>query len=132
MGTRRTLKCICQPCRGGVECVWTVANVVLKAAKGRGRFRNPAFLTNGKARTTKEVMVAAWNKLLMAGIKGHSPRRERSDEICQSWHADPGVGVSLGRWKSVAVLRYAEEALREVPANGRIESATAEKRNGSL
>ena len=119
MGTKRTLKCICQPCRGGVECAWTVANMVLKAAKGRDA-SEPAFLTNGKVKTTKEVMVAAWNELLMAGIKGHSPRRSGAMRYVRAGMQIQELAF-LGRWKSVAVLRYAEEALREVPANSRID-----------
>lgn len=119
MGTKRTLKCICQPCRGGVECAWTVANMVVKAAKGRDA-SEPAFLTNGKVKTTKEVMVAAWNKLLMAGIKGHSPRRSGAMRYVRAGMQIQELAF-LGRWKSVAVLRYAEEALREVPANSRLD-----------
>ena len=125
MGTRRTLKCICQPCTGGVGCVWTVANMVVKAAKGRDA-AEPAFLTNEKVKTTKSTMVAAWNKLLMAGIKGHSPRRSGAMRYVRAGMQIQELAF-LGRWKSVAVLRYAEEALREVPANVRL-NASPQKR----
>ncbi len=117
-GARRTLKCVCQPCTGGTECVWSVASLALKVARSRDP-DEPLFITNQGDKTTKAAMVAAWNKLLMDGVRGHSPRRSGAMRYVRA-----GLQIQelafLGRWRSAAVLRYAEEALREMPTNGRL------------
>ena len=122
-GTRRTLKCVCRPCTGGTECVWSIALLALKVARGRDP-DEPLFITNQGDKTTKATMVAAWNKLLMDGIRGHSPRRSGAMRYVRA-----GLQIQelafLGRWRSAAVLRYAEEALREMPTNGRLEQPLA-------
>ena len=122
-GTRRTLKCVCQPCTGETECVWSMALLALKAGRGRDP-DEPLFVTNQGNKTTKATMVAAWNKLLMSGIRGHSPRRSGAMRYVRA-----GLQIQelafLGRWRSAAVLRYAEEALREMPTNGRLEQPLA-------
>ena len=122
-GTRRTLRCICQPCEGGTECVWSMAMLVLKMARGRDP-DEPLFITNKGEKTTKATMVAAWSKLLMKGIRGHSPRRSGAMRYVRA-----GLQIQelafLGRWRSAAVLRYAEEALREMPTNVRLAQSSA-------
>ena len=117
-GTRRTLMCICQPCTGGAECVWSVAQLAMKVARDRDPDEH-LFTTNQGDKTTKATMVAAWNRMLMGGIRGHSPRRSGAMRYVRA-----GLQIQelafLGRWRSAAVLRYAEEALREMPTNGKL------------
>ncbi len=117
-GTRRTLMCVCQPCTGGAECVWSVAQLAMKVARDRDPDEH-LFTTNRGDKTTKATMVAAWNRMLMGGIRGHSPRRSGAMRYVRA-----GLQIQelafLGRWRSAAVLRYAEEALREMPTNGKL------------
>ena len=65
---------------------------------------------------TKAQVVASWAKVFGMRVRGHSARRTGAlTYIRQGW-AIPQVAY-LGRWKSIVIYRYAEEALETMPVN---------------
>ena len=114
-GVRRTLACICQSGNCTMACPWALALVVL-GRRDSARREDHLFATVMGSKATKDAMTKAWQTLLCEEIKGHSPRRTGAMHYVRMGMAIQDLAY-LGRWKSQAVLRYAEEALEDQPVN---------------
>lgn len=114
-GVRRTLACICQSGNCNMSCPWALALVVL-GRRDSARREDHLFATVAGGKATKDAMTKAWQTLLCEEIKGHSPRRTGAMHYVRMGMAIQDLAY-LGRWKSQAVLRYAEEALEDQPVN---------------
>ncbi len=114
-GVRRTLACICGPNDCGMDCPWSLAVIVL-GRKDKGSREDYLFGTVEGMKATKDAMTKAWQMLLNEEIKGHTPRRTGAMHYVRQGMAIQDLAY-LGRWKSQAVLRYAEEALEDQPVN---------------
>lgn len=73
-------------------------------------------LTKDKQPATKAQLVYSWKAIFGEGVTGHSGRRTGALSYIRSGRSVAQV-AHLGRWKSAAILSYAEEALEQVPAN---------------
>ena len=114
-GVRRTLACICGTDGCGMDCPWSLAVVVL-GRRDKGSREDYLFGTVEGIKATKDAMTKAWQVLLNEEIKGHTPRRTGAMHYVRQGMAIQDLAY-LGRWKSQAVLRYAEEALEDQPVN---------------
>lgn len=114
-GVRRTLACICQSGNCTMARPWALALVVL-GRRDSARREDHLFATVMGSKATKDAMTKAWQTLLCEEIKGHSPRRTGAMHYVRMGMAIQDLAY-LGRWKSQAVLRYAEEALEDQPVN---------------
>ena len=106
-GVRRTLACICGSSDCGMDCPWSLAVIVL-GRRDKGSREDHLFGTVGGMKATKDAMTRAWQTLLNEDIKGHTPRRTGAMHYVRQGMAIQDLAY-LGRWKSQAVLRYAEE-----------------------
>ena len=114
-GVRRTLACICGSSDCGMDCPWSLAVIVL-GRRDKGSREDHLFGTVEGMKATKDAMTRAWQTLLNEDIKGHTPRRTGAMHYVRQGMAIQDLAY-LGRWKSQAVLRYAEEALEDQPVN---------------
>ena len=116
LGVRRTLKCCgTTPCIAG--CAWHVWTWIVKHLKGKED--DFVFGDSMGRRMSKDAVIKAWQAVTDPTVTGHSGRRSGA-----MWYVRRGMTIEdlafLGRWKSSVVISYAEDALQEVPANGRI------------
>ena len=98
------------------ECrPWALSLVVLAAVRSEAK-EALLFGTAEGLKASKASMVNAWEALLYGHARGHSARRSGA-----MFYVRQGMTIQdlayLGRWKSNAVLRYAEEALETQPVN---------------
>lgn len=81
-------------------------------------------LKKNKQTPSKYAMVNTWRAYLGEDVSGHSARRTGALKyIREGWSISQVA--HLGRWKSSAIVLYAEEALETMPANR--TSQTGEK-----
>ena len=114
-GVRRTLACVCKESNCQVSCPWALSLMVMAAVRNESR-DTLLFGTTDGFKASKSCMVKAWQELLHKDARGHSARRSGA-----MFYVRQGMSIQdlayLGRWKSNAVLRYAEEALETQPIN---------------
>ena len=115
-GVRRTLQCLCSGDACLQECPFRAsAELLSKVEKFNGTNSGLALLKN-KTPATKAQIIKTWQWLFGAEVTGHSGRRTGALNYMRSGWA-VGQVAHLGRWKSNAILSYAEEALERLPAN---------------
>ena len=115
IGTRRTLTC-CGMAKCTRSCPWMLWKM-LKAHKERDSKDGDWMFVDQKGKhLTKAKTVQGWKELSNVLVSGHSARRSGAMAYVRA-----GLPIQelafLGRWKSSVVLRYAEDALQDVPAN---------------
>ena len=125
-GVRRTLTC-CGKEKCDKVCAWHLAQELMKH---KGEADDLVFLTREGKAPTKQDVVNSWKWISTPTCTGHSARRSGAMHYVRL-----GMNISelayLGRWKSSAVLSYAEEALEEVAANRGhpVEQLSREQKN---
>ena len=72
---------------------------------------------------SKLQLVTAWTRHLDKDMSGHSARRSGAMMYTRMGLDIQTVGF-LGRWKSSAVFRYVEEAMKEMPLNRQVKVGT--------
>ena len=142
LGVHRTLQCLCEEnseesnnklgdlskCKG--ECPFAVSvGLLRKVQKFNGTVSAVALMRN-KEPATKSQVINSWRLMFGKGVTGHSGRRTGALHYVRSGYSISQTAY-LGRWKSNAILSYAEEALEQLPANLKIENPTV-KENGEL
>ena len=125
-GVRRTLACCGKtPCH--LVCP---RQLTKKLMKHRDKDNDLVFLTKEGKIPTKQDVVNSWRWASATSCTGRSARRSGAMHYVRL-----GMSISelayLGRWKSSAVLTYAEEALEEVAAN-RFQSRNGQKQSESM
>eukprot|EP00435_Cladocopium_sp_Y103_P074181 s120_g47.t1 len=115
-GVRRTLQCLCTGKCCDWECPYVLSKDLVEKVEGFNGTASALTLTKGKKLATKDQIVKTWRHLFGQGVSGHSGRRTGALHYIRSGWAISQV-AHLGRWKSSAVLAYAEEALEQLPAN---------------
>ena len=125
-GVRRTLAC----CRRR-KCTWSCAWKLWTELESRTSNLGPEDFFfqrwNGDKAKTAEL-VECWKEIFRNDVSGHSGRRSGA-----MMYVRAGMHIQdlafLGRWKSDVVLKYAEEALEEMPVNSRTTSKCLEQVN---
>ena len=115
-GIMRTLQCLCGEKKCHPECPFWVASEVLRVIEHFNGTNSPICLTAGKNVPKKNQIISAWCGLYGKGVTGHSARRSGALGYIRSGWTITQTAY-LGRWKSSAILSYAEEALETMPAN---------------
>ena len=115
IGIRRTLTCCGEkPCHR--MCPWSVWTEIEKLRPAKDLPEDMIFRDQKGKTLSKSKTVAGWKGLSNTLVSGHSARRSGAMAYVRA-----GLPIQelafLGRWKSSVVLRYAEDALQEVPAN---------------
>ena len=115
IGIRRTLTC-CRETTCHRMCPWLVWAEIEKLKPVMDSPEDMVFRDQKGKNLSKAKMVAGWKGLSNTVVSGHSARRSGAMAYVRA-----GLPIQelafLGRWKSAVVLRYAEDALQEVPAN---------------
>ena len=115
-GVKRTLQCLCEGANCRKECPFLVSyNLVTAVEKFNGTGSMLA-LKKDKHTPSKYAMVNTWRAYLGENLTGHSARRTGALKYIREGWSIAQV-AHLGRWKSSAILLYAEEALETMPAN---------------
>ena len=115
-GVRRTLQCLCSGNSCDEECPYHVTkDLVGKIEKYNGT-GSPLAITKARETATKSQIVKSWRWLFGQEVTGHSGRRSGALTYIRAGWTVSQV-AHLGRWKSNAILAYAEEALEDMPAN---------------
>lgn len=115
-GVMRTLQCLCKGSSCVAECPYKVALEILKRVENFNGTNSFICLTSTKGTPTKQQIIQAWRMLYGKAVTGHSARRSGAlGYIRAGWTISQTA--YLGRWKSSAILSYAEEALETMPAN---------------
>eukprot|EP00435_Cladocopium_sp_Y103_P064633 s1151_g26.t1 len=125
-GVKRTLQCLCTagPCQA--ECPYFVSkDLVEKIEKYNGTGSGLA-LTKGKTGASKAQIIKTWRALYGKETSGHSGRRSGALAYIRSGWSISQV-AHLGRWKSSAILAYAEEALEQLAANLKLADCNINK-----
>ena len=126
-GVRRTLQCLCRTNLCDKECPYHVTcDLVNKVEKFNGSNTAVAMMKN-KAPATKAQIIKTWRWLFGQGVSGHSGRRSGALSYIRAGWSITQV-AHLGRWKSNAILAYAEEALEQMPANMHILCPTLDSK----
>eukprot|EP00435_Cladocopium_sp_Y103_P056771 s1426_g19.t1 len=115
-GVRRTLQCLCSGNNCEVECPFIVSQSLLGKVEKFNGTGSPVALTKAKILAKKADLVRTWKWLFGKDTSGHSGRRTGALQYIRSGWSVTQV-AHLGRWKSSAILAYAEEALEQMPAN---------------
>eukprot|EP00435_Cladocopium_sp_Y103_P003205 s166_g1.t1 len=115
-GVRRTLQCLCTGRCCDWECPYVLSKDLVEKVENFNGTTSALTLTKGKKLATKDQIVKTWRQLFGQGVSGHSGRRTGALHYIRSGWAISQV-AHLGRWKSSAILAYAEEALEQMPAN---------------
>ena len=135
-GVTRTLQCLCEgadhakslgDCSGcESECPFAVSTGLLfKVQKFNGTVSQVALMRD-KSPATKSQVISSWQLMFGKGVTGHSGRRTGALHYIRSGYSISQTAY-LGRWKSNAILSYAEEALEQLPANLKVESPTVKE-----
>ena len=115
-GVKRTLQCLCTGAACERECPFSVSyklETLVESFNGTGSML--ALMRNKKS-PSKYAVVNTWRAHLGPNLTGHSARRTGALKyIGEGWSVSQVA--HLGRWKSTAILLYAEEALETMPAN---------------
>ena len=114
VGTSRTLGC-CGLEACSKECPVALAVRAL-AEQPNADPEDPLFPDYEGNPVTKIQLVTSWTKHLDEHMTGHSARRSGAMMYTRAGVDIQTVGF-LGRWKSSAVFRYVEEAMKEMPLN---------------
>eukprot|EP00435_Cladocopium_sp_Y103_P026763 s1801_g6.t1 len=129
-GVKRTLQCLCTSNNCEPECPFLVSqNLVEKVEKFNGT-GSPVALTKSKNLAKKADLVRTWKWLYGKDTSGHSGRRTGALQYIRSGWSVTQV-AHLGRWKSSAILSYAEEALEQLPANLNVSSPVMDSKGGA-
>eukprot|EP00435_Cladocopium_sp_Y103_P029770 s454_g7.t1 len=129
-GVKRTLQCLCTNNNCEPECPFIVSqNLVEKVEKFNGT-GSPVALTKSKNLAKKADLVRTWKWLYGKDSSGHSGRRTGALQYIRSGWSVTQV-AHLGRWKSSAILSYAEEALEQLPANLNVSSPVLDTKGGA-
>ena len=125
-GIRRTLQCLCTSNNCGSECpYWISVNLVNLVERFNGT-GSPLALVKNRELATKAQVIKTWRWLYGPEVSGHSGRRTGAPNYIRSGWAITQV-AHLGRWKSNAILGYAEEALEQMPTNLHLPVPTVDK-----
>ena len=115
-GVRRTLQCLCQENTCLKECPFTVSAKLVGMVESFNGTDSKLALTKRKNTPSKYAMVNTWKAFYGEHLTGHSARRTGALKyIREGWSVSQVA--HLGRWKSSAILLYAEEAMEDMPAN---------------
>eukprot|EP00438_Fugacium_kawagutii_P033981 Skav228939 [mRNA] locus=scaffold2181:356157:357920:- [translate_table: standard] len=125
-GVRRSLQCLCEKEKCEDECPFHISTDLLSKVEKFNNTGSLLLLTKDRAPATKAQLVYSWKSLYGEGITGHSGRRTGALNYIRSGWSVAQV-AHLGRWKSSAILTYAEEALEQVPANLKVPKDSLEK-----
>lgn len=116
-GVKRTLQCLCD--NRGVcekECPFALSyKLVVMVEEFNGTGSKLALKLN-KEEPSKYAVVNTWRHYFGKHLTGHSARRTGAMKYIREGWAVSQV-AHLGRWKSSAILLYAEEAMETMPAN---------------
>eukprot|EP00435_Cladocopium_sp_Y103_P030997 s2922_g7.t2 len=115
-GVRRTLQCLCHGKVCDWECPYVLSKDVVEKVEQFNGTSSQLALTRNKKLATKGQIVNTWRWLFGPEVSGHSGRRTGALNYIRSGWSVAQV-AHLGRWKSSAILSYAEEALEQMPAN---------------
>ncbi len=115
-GVRRTLQCLCQEGTCHRECPFDVSAKLVSLVERFNGTDSKLALTKRKSTPSKYAVVNTWKAFYGGQLTGHSARRTGALKyIREGWSVSQVA--HLGRWKSSAILLYAEEALEDMPAN---------------
>ena len=115
IGTRRTLTC-CEEKTCHRMCPWKVWWEIVKVKPVNDSPEDMIFKDQKGKALTKLKTVTGWKGLTNVMVSGHSARRSGAMAYVRAGMPIQELAF-LGRWKSAVVLRYAEDALQEIPAN---------------
>lgn len=115
-GVTRTLQCLCVGNDCDRECPYNVSMDLVCAVEKFNGTGSALVLMKGKQAATKAQIVRTWRWLFGQEVSGHSGRRTGALSYIRAGWSISQV-AHLGRWKSSAILQYAEEALEQMPAN---------------
>ena len=128
-GVRRTLQCLCQEGKCHKECPFEVSAKLVGLVENFNGTDSKLALTKRKSTPSKYAMVNTWKAYYGSHLTGHSARRTGALKyIREGWSVSQVA--HLGRWKSSAILLYAEEAMEDMPAN--LYREPEEKKNGQV
>ena len=113
-GVKRTMQCLCTGNDCTKECPFAVSMDLLVKTEKFGGTGSGLSMMRDKSTASKSQIVKTWQMLFGDKVTGHSGRRSGAlHYIRNGWSV--GQVAHLGRWKSNAILAYAEEALEEHP-----------------
>ena len=115
-GVVRTLQCLCRDNECEKECPYQVSKDLVKKVSKFAEAGAKLALMRNKTPATKDQVINSWRWMFDAKVSGHSARRTGALGYIRAGYSITQVGY-LGRWKSSAILSYAEEALEQLPAN---------------
>lgn len=115
-GVKRTLQCLCTGAACERECPFSVSYKLVTLVESFNGTGSMLALKKDRKSPSKYAVVNTWRAYLGPYLTGHSARRTGALKyICEGWSVSQVA--HLGRWKSTAILLYAEEALETMPAN---------------
>ena len=130
-GVRRTLQCLCKSNSCSKECPYLVSKNLVEMVERFNGTNSPLALTKRRVLATKAQLVKTWRDLFGKEVSGHSGRRTGALNYIRSGWSITQV-AHLGRWKSGAILAYAEEALEQLPANLNIMGPTLDHKGSQV
>lgn len=122
-GVTRTLQCLCVGNDCSKECPYGVTTDLVCAVEKFNGTGSPLMLMKDKQAATKAQIIKTWRWLFGQEVSGHSGRRSGALSYIRAGWSISQV-AHLGRWKSSAILQYAEEALEQMPANLHLPNTT--------
>eukprot|EP00435_Cladocopium_sp_Y103_P025351 s1252_g6.t1 len=124
-GVNRTLQCLCTSNKCDPECPYALSKDILEKVEKYSGTGSWLSMDKTRKQATKAQIVRTWRLMFGEGITGHSGRRTGALHYIRSGWSITQV-AHLGRWKSSAILSYAEEALEQLPANLNVPSHTVD------